>query len=89
MHKPYDAARRVTRIQHKGTAAPPNDMILQLVYTYPCEFGRMFYTSVRVGYAQNGQTVTFVLGEQWCSDGVSTGQYCVLGPYFHEVETDY
>jgi len=35
------------------------------------------YTATRFAYAKNGETVTFVLGEQWCWDGVST---CPTGP---------
>ncbi|MFH1109326.1 MAG: RHS repeat-associated core domain-containing protein [Planctomycetota bacterium] len=33
-----------------------------------CGFSESRYTSTRFGYAKNGETVTYVLGEQWCWD---------------------
>jgi len=37
-----------------------------------CAAGQTKYTAIRLGYAQNGRTVTFVHDESWCWDQVST-----------------
>jgi len=56
----YDASGRMTRLEERddlqtGTA---------------CGVGETLYTAIRLGYAANGRTVTFVHDESWCWDQV-------------------
>ena len=45
-----------------------------------CPTGTKQYTATRFEYAKNGETVTYVLGEQWCWDSVTTTQSCTQPP---------